>query len=744
LTYFPLLGSDTGSAAFDFTGFAQDQFVFRIRNSSATDLVRLESTAVYRDFSSWYHLVAAYDSANATSTERVKLYVNGVQLTAFDTATYPSLNQGLTGTFLTDMQIGRTNTNSTTQNYGDGYIAEVNFIDGQALTPSSFGQYDPVTGAWEPISYVGTYGTNGFYLKFADNSSAAALGTDSSGNGNTWTVNNVSVTAGATYDSMLDVPTLTSTTAANYATLNPLHTQGATAVLSNGNLQSTTGSTGTKTKPSTIAVSSGKWYWEVTPTAASGGADYVVGIAISTFTATAVLGNSAGEYGYVQNGNKISNGTITAYGSTYTTNDIIGVALDLNAGTIVFYKNNVSQGTAYSGITGTYVALASDGSTAQTSTFVFNFGQRGFNYTPPSGFVALNTYNLPTPTIPNGAAQMAATLYTGTNATLAITNTVNGKAMQPDMLWVKSRSAVGNHLVWDSVRGVTKALNTSSSAAEQTPTAGTGLTSFNSNGFTLGNEFSGTGSSNASGVTYVAWQWYTNGGSVSSNTSGTITSNVSANPTAGFSIVTYAGTGANATVGHGLGVAPSMIIVKNRTDGTRDWQVYHVSLTSAAYTVQFITAAQASNPTQFNSTAPTSSVFSVGTASATNGSTNTFVAYCFAPVAGYSAFGGYTGNGSTDGPFVYLGFRPRFLLIKRTDAVANWRIHDSSRDTYDVTSKSLYPNLSNAETSAASEYWDFLSNGFKLRTSDAESNASSGTYIYMAFAENPFRYALAY
>jgi len=227
VTYFPLLGSDTNANSFDFIGFSADNIAFRIRNSSAVDLVQIVSSSVYRDFSAWYHLVAVYDSANATSTERVKLYVNGVQITSFASSTYPSLNQGPTGTFLTDMQIGRTNTNSTNQNYGDGYVTEINFVDGQALTPSSFGEYDSITGVWKPKKYAGTYGTNGFYLNFSDNSAAtaAAIGKDYSGNGNNWTPNNISLTAGATYDSMLDTPTPFadgSTGRGNYATLNPI------------------------------------------------------------------------------------------------------------------------------------------------------------------------------------------------------------------------------------------------------------------------------------------------------------------------------------------------------------------------------------------------------------------------------------------------------------------------------------------------------------------------------------------
>jgi hypothetical protein len=386
-------------------------------------------------------------------------------------------------------------------------------------------------------------------------------------------------------------------------------------------------------------------------------------------------------------------------------------------------------------------------STAASTTASLNAGQRSFSYTAPTGFVALNTYNLATPTIANGAAYMAATTYTGTGATQSIVNTVNSVSFQPDWVWLKQRSAnTYDHNLYDSVRGVNKALFSNTSAAEVTYTDR--LMSFDSGGFGLGVG----AATNASTVTYVGWQWKA-GTTSSSNTSGSITSTVSAGATQGFSVVTYTGTGANATVGHGLGVAPSMVIIKNRVDGGRDWQVYHVGLTSAAYSIQLdLTAAQGLNATQFNSTAPTSSVFSIGTAIATNGSTNTFVAYCFAPVAGYSAFGTYTGNGAADGPFVYLGFRPRWLMVKASAgtsaATSNWLMLDTSRSTYNLTDNKLAANLIDAENSATigtagQNSYDFLSNGFKARTTNASSNESGTTYIYAAFAENPFKYSLA-
>jgi hypothetical protein len=332
---------------------------------------------------------------------------------------------------------------------------------------------------------------------------------------------------------------------------------------------------------------------------------------------------------------------------------------------------------------------------------------------------------------------MAATTYTGTGASLTIANTVGSASFQPDLVWVKGRSGATDHAWYDAVRGVQKQLESNNDVAETTET--TGLTAFGTTGFTIG----ALAQMNTSAATYVGWQWNA-GGSTVTNTTGTISAQVRANTTAGFSVVTYTGTGANATVGHGLGVAPRMIIIKNRTDvAGRDWQVYHVSLTSAANCIQLNqTNAQASSPTQFNSTAPTSSVFSIGTAGATNGSTNSHVAYCFAAVAGYSAFGSYTGNGSSDGVFVFLGLRARFLMIKRTDSTGGWVMLDTARDTYNDVDNYLYANSSAADA-GSSNVLDINSNGFKIRNSWTDINASGGTYIYMAFAENPFKLSLA-
>jgi hypothetical protein len=327
---------------------------------------------------------------------------------------------------------------------------------------------------------------------------------------------------------------------------------------------------------------------------------------------------------------------------------------------------------------------------------------------------------------------MDATLFTGNNSTNTITNAAGFK---PDFVWTKSRVNAYNHDLYDSVRGINRTLFSNSTNAESTLT--NTLTSFNSNGFTLGVN---DDANFVNGSAAVAWQWQAGQGSASSNTSGSITSTVSVNATAGFSVVTYTGTGANATVGHGLGVAPKWVLVKSRTTA-ENWMNYHTSIGATKYIYLDGTGAAVTLSTIWNNTAPTSSVFSIGTNVTVNQSSTNYVAYCWAEIAGFSKFGSYTGNGSADGPFVYTGFRPKYVMIKRTDGgTNNWVIFDSSRNTYNATGKELKANTSAAEYDGDSTNPnDFLSNGLKIRHDGTAMNIASGTYIYMAFAENPFK-----
>jgi hypothetical protein len=694
---------------------------------------RLITTQVFRDPSAWYHIVIAFDTTQATDTNRIKVYVNGSQITSFSTSSYPSLNYDTYWNRAIRSGVGAligTLDGSNYQDgasYFDGYMAEINFIDGSALTPSSFGQADSQTGVWQPKKYGGSYGTNGFYLPFSNTSSTSTLGNDFSGNSNTWTVNNISLTAGSTYDFMRDSPTL-GTLASNYATLNPLRTNNGTLI--NANLTASSGSDSYKGFSGTMAMKTGKWYWEVTCTSIG----FVTSIGITN--SNSVSGITTGMWSYHYDGSKYIGGSNGGYGASYASGDVLGFAFDADAGSLTCYKNNSSQGVLVSGLPSNvdyypYATLYGSWNIA------YNFGQRPFAYTPPSGFNSLNTFNLPTPTIGATSATQAnknfdVTLYTGNGGIQSLT-----MGFAPDLAWQKSRSIGYAGSLYDSVRGTSKQLSSATTDAEDTRN---GVTAFNSNGVTLGD----SARSNDNGQTFVNWAWKAGGAAVT-NTAGSISAQVSANPTAGFSVVTYTGNGTNgATVGHGLGVAPSMIFVKDRSQGGtyRDWAVYSPIIGAGNALFLNDTTGSFSKPSYWNSTTATSTVFTLGNDITVNQSGDAFVAYCWTPIAGYSAIGSYTGNGSTDGTFVYTGFRPRFILRKWTNGSNQWVIFDTSRDPYNLSNKSLYTNVSNAEETLYNQT-DILSNGFKMRTTDNSVNGSGGNYIYAAFAENPFKYANA-
>jgi hypothetical protein len=692
--------------------------------NTTTQVLGLETSAEFRDPSAWYHIVVVLDTTQATSSDRAKIYVNGSQVTAFGTATYPSLNQELQ---YNDAILHATRHPSGDYEY-DGYLAEVNFIDGQALTPSSFGETDTTTGSWKPKAYTGTYGTNGFYLKFSDiattSGSNAGLGKDFSGNANYWTTNNISVTAGTTYDAMIDSPTLTSATVANYCVLNPLQYQ--VVVPSQGNLYVAGGNDYTFER-GTFWVSTGKWYFEWV--SVDSNLPAYVGVAADNITSwSGVTTSGISWYGHSNAYYKNFTGTSLVAASAISIGDIIGVAFDCDAGTVSYYKNNslVHTDTTLTPNALVSPVLMETFSGGSWSSAAFNFGQRPFVYTPPTGFVRLNTYNLPTPTILQGNKYMDATTYSAASPTNRVI--VNQAQFRPDLVWIKSRSQAYSHYLFDSNRGTSAGALSSNNTSVQNWDTGTQLSSFNSNGYTIS---SGDAISDTSAV---AWQWQAGQGSNTTNTQGSITSTVSVNATAGFSVATFTGTGANATIGHGLGVAPRMFIVKTRS-GAADWVVYHASVGNTAGLYLNQTAASTTSSAFFNNTSPTSSVFTLGSGVVGNGVTA--VAYCWAEIAGFSKFGSYTGNNSTDGVFVYTGFRPKYVLIKNyTSAGNNWAVYDGARNTYNVEDAYLRPNTSGAESTYAG--LDFVSNGFKLRNTDSSINDTS-SYIYMAFAENPFK-----
>ena len=752
----PIFGTDFLGASYCSLYFDYNNTFF-FENYLGGFQARFQTTQVFRDPSAWYHIVVAVDTTQATAANRAKIYINGSEVTAFTIATYPSQNTDL---LINNNQYHEISTTSSTYAF-NGYLAEIHFIDGQALTPSSFAETDATTGQWIPKLYSGSYGTNGFKLNFSDNSNntASTLGKDTSGNGLNWTPNNFSVTAGAGNDSLVDTPTSYGTDTGaggevrgNYATLNPLNKNTNAASPTNGNLDYpySSGTAAWLSIAATIGVTSGKYYWEITPTAVAGNG-VLVGIANQNYnfavagSSTVYLGHTSNSWGYYSNDGKVyTNSAGTSYGNTFTANDVIGVALDMDNGKCWFSKNGTWQNSgsptggtnaAVTGLTGSTIFPAvSLGDASPNTALTANFGQRSFAYTAPSGFKALVDTNLPSPSVAKPNTVFDVVTYTGNGSARSIT--LPG-GFSPDLIWTKARSAAYFHHLYDIIRGTNSDLCSNSTTNELTGSPyNDGVTAFNSNGYSLGT-FNGL---NENGTTYVGWAWDA-GTTTTTNTAGSIQSSTRVNATAGFSIVTWSYGSSDATVGHGLGVAPGMIIAKGRTSGlygAGQWIVYHSGMGPNQYIYLSSTNAAGTNiPGVFDGNS--SSVFEVN--SGLFPSNLDYVAYCFAPVTGYSSFGSYTGNGSSDGPFVFTGFRPRWVMYKCSSSSGNWTIHDTARGTYNIDTKRLYPNLDNAEQS--SNDIDILSNGFKLRQSGSDSNASSSTYIYAAFAENPFQYARA-
>jgi hypothetical protein len=755
---------DAFTDANNFTAFffnADDTFGIQYLNGATTKLLKY-TTQVFRDPSAWYHIVISVDTTQITPV--FNLYVNGTQVTAFGTNTN-------TVTQNTDLDVNNTVAHNIGRYGGSGnylaaYSTEINFIDGQALTPTSFGETNETTGVWSPKRFSGPWnvgtGVNGFYLNFSDNSdvTAATLGADYSGNGNNWTPSGFSVTAGAGNDSLVDTPTpygddtgAGGEVRGNYATLNPLRSKNS-PTFSQGNMRVTDTTPAFGMTITTIPpVSGDKIYGEATVASNTSGAS-VVGFGFTDVASGAALPDPGDANLYIFYGNangNIYNGAslVTSGLGAPTAGTVLQVAYDKSNGYAWVGKANTwydstggSTGDPSAGTNPTFTLTSNNLNfyvMAYNNSLDINFGQRPFAYTAPSGFKALVTTNLPEPTVVQGDDYFNTVLYTGTGAA---GNAVTGVGFAPDWVWLKSRSQPYSHTLYDVLRGRANGLLSDGTSGDVASAAGNDFVSFDSDGFTVGT-FENFNTPNNVLSNPVAWNWKAGVSNVT-NGDGTITSTVRANTTSGFSIVTYTGSGANATVGHGLGVQPFMVIVKNRDNGAAGWYVEHIKLTGfGTYTI-FLnqTSAESANSAHWNDTAPTSSVFSVGTSGGTNESGSSHVAYCFAEVEGFSKFGSYTGNASADGPFVYTGFRPAFVMVKSSSsAVGNWLMQNNKTLGYNPSNSELYANLTNAETTA--DRADLLSNGFKPRVNSAENNSSGVTYIYMAFAENPFKNSLA-
>jgi hypothetical protein len=702
---YPFMNTDTGGN--DGSVFHSSPNAFEWLHASYN---YRETDAALQDVGGWYHIVWNLDTTlSASAAVRSKCWINGVEQTYRQDQAGPDedLETQLNNNVLHG--IGR---NEYDENgYFDGYLAEYIFIDGTALTAASFGETNSTTGQWVPKDPSGlTFGTNGFWLDFANSS---ALGNDVSGNDNDWATSGL-----AAADRMVDSPT------DNAMVANSLPPYG-TLSFSNTNTTVTCTATGWETVVPSFFTSSGKYKAEFT---FDSGDRCMFGACSSNHDYNNYLGQvTADGFGYGEAGDWY--GGDSGSGTSYTHGDVISIFLNMDVGAIWAAKDGtLENGASYAeieagtttnaiktGLTGSWGFAFAPGKAATNSVVTSRFDQAAWTETDASGYAPMSTALLDDPTIADPSAYFQTTLYTGNGSTQSIDQGENS-TFSPDLVWLKNRDAADNHCVFDSVRGATKVIFTNESDA-QTTDADT-LTAFDSDGFSLGDD----DKVNTNTEKYVGWQW------LESNTPA-------------LDIVQYEGTGSKQTISHGLGVAPDLIIFKN-IDSAQGWAVYHRPL-GPEYEIRLSTATAAIDDAAFyDDDNPTSSVFTVNTNSAVNGSGNTHIAYVFAEVEGFSEVGKYTGNGNADGPFVWCGFRPEMVIIKNASSAENWAIHDTQRSPYNVVVARLEPSANDAEATNLTVL-DFLSNGFKIRGTDGMWNSDGDTYIFAAFAETPFKTANA-
>jgi len=709
-------------------------------NYNQTDY-NVRTTQKFRDPNAWYHFVLSIDSTQGTAANRVKIYVNGSEVTDFGASSYPSQNYDFQLNNNQPQYIGY-----NTFNYMDGYMAEINFVDGSQLDASYFGYTEFQTGIWRPKRYEGTYGTNGFHLDFSDNSSTTTLGIDKSPKGNDFTLNNFSVSAGIDNDSFTDTPTSENI----FAQLNSALPIASGAQYRNGNYAFYMTNNGAHMRASSnMSVNSGKWYAEFklsSYTFASGSYPYI-GVCADDLWINSWTGDAGTAYqtgGTIwRNGSSIESGH-----ATYTQGDIISVAINLDSSPpqVWWAKNGTYiRDASANPATGAYGVNIEPASNTGYYNFAIslwaatggqwdaNFGQRAFSYDIPSGFKTLCTDNIRSTQSIIPKKHFDVLTWTGNGST---GQNITGLNFKPDLLWIKKRNESESWGAYDSIRGVNKRFYLNDNHQEITETT---MSAFYHGGFRV--EGSGGGATNDNSDTYVGFCWKA-GGTAVSNSDGSITTSISANQEAGFSIVTWTGTGSNSTVGHGLGKAPKVVICKLRDTTTQDWFFMPGEITGerGKYIKFNTTDGVASDIHTFPATAPTSTVFTVGGedgGNSSNGNGSKYVAYCWAEIPGYSKFGQYKGNGSADGPYVHLGFRPALLITRRIDSGDHWIIRDSTRNTFNPVYSILNPNSSSSEFGSVGHVQnvDFLSNGFKITGSDSGQNGSTGTYLYMAFAE---------
>jgi hypothetical protein len=740
-SYQRIISNSVTSSKFLYIRFVDNDTFQAFHTAGGSTLFNLITTQVFRDPSAWYHIVIKFDSTQSTQADRTILYVNGSQVTSLSTSTYPS--QNAVAQFI--------NTNerqdigyyaSTSSEYFDGYMTHLHFTEGYTYAASTFGS-TATNGQWVPnLNPSVTYGTNGYFLKFTN---ASDLGEDFSGNNNDFTKTG---SGDKTNDNPQNV----------FASLNPLYKQGS-PTFSEGNTKVVLpAGDGTQGAAANLAPPAGKWYWEIKQGSSTNSSIMVREASDKEDDISYYQGSYAG-YELNDGNQNVTGNTTSVYGAAYADGDIIMVALDMDNNRVYFGKNGLwADGAGNSnqsslddyvplnGVTNGVPAVTNANGSA-SATFQFNFGNPAFTissgnadgngkgtfeYAPPTNYLALCTDNLSsalTQPIGKGGSYMNTVLYTGNGAN---GHAITGVGFQPDLVWLKSRSNGEGHWWGDSNRGVNLRLQSNTDSAEYDTGPGgnnyPGVSAFDSDGFTVGR----SDAANGSGNSMVAWNWRASG-STTSNTDGDITTTVTANTTSGFSILKWTGNGsASQTLGHGLGVTPKFVINKNRSQ-TAAWQLFGSTIFDR---MQFNTQTEDQNlPCGYSSSLITLPAIASNTEF--NSSGDNFITYVFAEKEGYCKINSYTGNGSSDGAFVYTGFRPALILMKSLTGTENWLIYDDVRDPFNVTDEALLPNTGD-QSGGSSNAMDLLSNGFKFRSSAGSLNGSSQTYFYMAIAKNPF------
>ena len=697
------------------------------------------TTQKFRDTTAWYHIVVQQDTTAGTAADRHRLWVNGVELTAANggiTQVTPgaSANTGF-GTALAHATFGNAGS------YLYGYVSDFYMLDGVTATASDFGEFN-AEGHWIPKAYSGSYGTGGWHWDFTvAPGTGNGAHTDASGNGN----HGSDVSGFASTDQRTDTPTN------NCATMNALD-QATTAAttFNDGALKVSGPSTGWRTQGATMWANKGKWYFEAEVTGYAVEDQVVLGWCMANHAMNTYPGGD--NFGWGVNWNSSNTNINLQYGASATpmtttgnlsTTDVIMCAIDIDNELIWFGVNGTwfdmdgaGTGVPSTGTNGHTISGASDlpgrpcgGTYTASDILTFRFNADDLSYTPPTGF---NTFQVSAlsdgeyATIPKGSDYFDILTYTGDGTAIGSGGQpVTGLDFSPDLVWIKNRDAADDHNLFDTVRGATNRLYSNLADAESS--VAESLASFDSGGFTVGSNVQ----VNTSSENYVAWCW-------------------KKAIKAGFNISEHVGTGAAVTGAHGLGVAPDAHMTKNRDTGANNWGNYFATTLNSSsvqvtdpetdYLLLSLTNALTDTAAAWNDTAPDATSVTYGTSFSV--SADNYIDYAWEEVPGFSRFGAYVGNGNADGPFVWCGFRPRLIITKRTDSTGDWYMYDSERDSTNPNDTLLRADTTGVETN--SNDIDFLANGFKFRTTVAASNASGGEYIFLAFAEHPFKYARAF